>query len=205
MFNITNHDVDCGGAKTTLTDDGRLNINVEKPEKMSASVSPRWRRPAYKARNTKAQSQECHAPPSLNILIQVVGSRGDIQPFVALGLALARAGHRIRIATHDTFKEFVETHGLEFFNIGGDPKRLMAYMVKNPGLLPSMSSLRNGDIQQNRADIREILDGCWRACFQSTDENSKPFFAHAIIANPPSFAHIHCAEKLGVPLHLMFT
>jgi hypothetical protein len=33
----------------------------------------------------------------------------------------------------------------------------------------------------------------------------RPFVAHAIIANPPSFAHIHCAEKLGIPLHLMFT
>ena len=34
---------------------------------------------------------------------------------------------------------------------------------------------------------------------------AKPFVAHAIIANPPSFAHIHCAEKLGIPLHIMFT
>ncbi len=33
----------------------------------------------------------------------------------------------------------------------------------------------------------------------------KPFVADAIIANPPSFAHIHCAERLGIPLHLMFT
>lgn len=33
----------------------------------------------------------------------------------------------------------------------------------------------------------------------------RPFVADAIIANPPCFAHVHCAEKLGVPLHLMFT
>lgn len=33
----------------------------------------------------------------------------------------------------------------------------------------------------------------------------QPFVADAIIANPPSFAHVHCAERLGVPLHLMFT
>lgn len=175
------------------------------PEKIAISVSSRWRFPVYKARKTKENDQECPNPPRLSILIQVVGSRGDIQPFVALGLALARAGHHIRIATHEVFKEFVESHGLEFFSIGGDPKRLMAYMVKNPGLLPGMNSLRNGDVQQNRADIREILNGCWRSCFESTDEGSKPFFANAIIANPPSFAHIHCAEKLGIPLHLMFT
>lgn len=37
------------------------------------------------------------------------------------------------------------------------------------------------------------------------DEPILPFIADAIIANPPCFAHVHCAEKLGVPLHLMFT
>lgn len=33
----------------------------------------------------------------------------------------------------------------------------------------------------------------------------RPFVANAIIANPPSFTHIHCAQKLGISLHLMFT
>ena len=27
----------------------------------------------------------------------------------------------------------------------------------------------------------------------------------AIISNPPTYGHIHCAEKLGVPLHMFFT
>jgi hypothetical protein len=36
-------------------------------------------------------------------------------------------------------------------------------------------------------------------------EHEKPFVADAIIANPPSFAHIHVAEKLGIPVHMMFT
>ncbi len=39
----------------------------------------------------------------------------------------------------------------------------------------------------------------------SDNRAAKPFVADAIIANPPSFAHIHCAERLGIPLHLMFT
>ncbi|CAF4910244.1 unnamed protein product, partial [Rotaria sp. Silwood2] len=37
------------------------------------------------------------------------------------------------------------------------------------------------------------------------DETNAPFIAEAIIANPPSFGHIHCAEKLQIPLHIMFT
>jgi hypothetical protein len=61
---------------------------------------------------------------------------------------IQRNGHRVRIATHDTFKSFVleqkqvlkgwkDREGrsledkLEFFGVGGDPKELMAYMVKS--------------------------------------------------------------------------
>ncbi|KAJ5496979.1 UDP-glucose sterol transferase [Penicillium fimorum] len=156
-------------------------------------------------------------PPRLNIVIQIVGSRGDVQPFVALGLELQKFGHRVRIATHSPFRKFVEDSGIEFFNIGGDPKEMMAYMVKNPGLLPHMKSMHEGDVENNRKAIREILHGCWLSCIAGdrkldiTDEGREafsrpePFVANAIIANPPSFAHIHCAERLGVPLHMMFT
>ena len=62
----------------------------------------------------------------LNIVIQVVGSRGDVQPFVALGNELQRHGHRVRLATHAVFEQFVRKAGLEFYSIGGDPTQLMA-------------------------------------------------------------------------------
>ena len=64
--------------------------------------------------------------PPLNIVVQVVGSRGDVQPFIALGKALQRYGHRVRLATHDVFAEFVQKSGLEFYPIGGDPEELMS-------------------------------------------------------------------------------
>ena len=96
-------------------------------------------------------------------------------------------------------------------------------MVKNPGLMPGVDSLKNGDVGQRRRDMYQIVKGCWRSCIETgdgMDENdpdyylaaknipeslTRPFVANAIIANPPSFAHVHCAERLGVPLHLMFT
>jgi UDP:flavonoid glycosyltransferase YjiC (YdhE family) len=56
---------------------------------------------------------------------------GDVQPYVALGQQLVKDGHRVRIATHETFKDFVTGAGLEFFSIGGDPQDLMSYMVKS--------------------------------------------------------------------------
>jgi UDP:flavonoid glycosyltransferase YjiC (YdhE family) len=141
----------------------------------------------------------------MNVVIQVVGSRGDVQPFIALGMELQRYGHRVRLATHDVFESFVQESGVDFYPIGGDPKELMAYMVKNPGLIPSMKSLREGDIQRKRTMILQLLQGCWRACIDNDPHTEKPFVADAIIANPPSFAHVHCAQALGIPLHLMFT
>jgi sterol 3beta-glucosyltransferase len=115
----------------------------------------------------------------------------------------------------------VHESNLEFFPIGADPSDLMAvslssmgfishahvkqYMVKNPGIIPKFSTIKAGDIGKKRAMIAEILEGCWKSCLEPDPDTGVPFIAEAIIANPPSFAHIHCAEALGVPLHMMFT
>lgn len=143
-----------------------------------------------------------------------------MQPFVSLGLVLKGFGHRVRLATHPIFKSFIEENGLEFFSIGGDPAELMAFMVKNPGLIPSMNKIGRNEVQKRRKDLREMLRGCWRSCIEAGDgipdvqvlegnpkmqRDPKPFVADVIIANPPTFSHLHCAEKLGIPLHLMFT
>lgn len=106
----------------------------------------------------------------------------------------------------------------------------MAFMVKNPGLMPGFDALKSGEVSKRRRGIEQILMGCWRSCIESGDGTGpppkpharyaplsgssqdvagnpaeRPFVADAIIANPPSFAHIHIAEKLGIPLHMMFT
>lgn len=156
--------------------------------------------------------------PPLNIVIMVIGSRGDAQPFLKIGKVLKEQyGHRVRIATHPAFREFVEQDsGLEFFSVGGDPSELMSFMVKNPGLIPSLESVRAGDIGRRREAMAEMFSGFWRACINATDDEKDvrnvrmmgekvPFVADAIIANPASFAHVHCAEALGIPLILSFT
>ncbi|PHH70560.1 hypothetical protein CDD83_5408 [Cordyceps sp. RAO-2017] len=114
-------------------------------------------------------------------------------------------GHRVRVATHPAFGDFVERDsGLEFFSVGGDPAELMAFMVRNPGMLPSLETVRAGELGRRREAMARMFDGFWRACVRASD-GGEPFVADVIIANPPSFAHVHCAEALGVPLHLVFT
>ena len=178
-------------------------------------------RPTFETRLSAlsaATSVETAPIPRLNIVIMVIGSRGDIQPFLKIGKVLQEEhGHRVRIASHPAFKNFVEQDtDLEFFSVGGDPAELMAFMVKNPGLVPSVSTVRAGEIGRRRDAFVEMFQGFWRACINATDdegdasnlrmmENNRPFVADAIIANPSCLAHVHCAERLGVPLHLMFT
>ena len=227
-------------------DDGRVDIHINqksrrlsdllapalKPQTRQSQIDPVLDQPPSDASLAISGVSAGKGPPPLSIVVHVVGSRGDVQPFIALGKVLKDTyGHRVRLATHSTFRAFVEENGLEFFSIGGDPAELMAFMVRNPGLMPGKDALRSGEISRRRKGMYEIMQGCWRSCFEAgdgtgpavTDDNVasdigfdrgssltgesllRPFIADVVIANPPSFAHIHCAEKLGIPLHLMFT
>jgi sterol 3beta-glucosyltransferase len=44
----------------------------------------------------------------LHFTFLTIGSRGDVQPYIALGKRLLEEGHRVRIATHGEFKEWIE-------------------------------------------------------------------------------------------------
>lgn len=78
-----------------------------------------------------------------------IGSRGDVQPYIALGLRLIKDGHKVVIITHswstitntltsDEFKKWIEGYGIEHRQAGGDPTALMKlsaeHKVKGPGL-----------------------------------------------------------------------
>ncbi|QRW00852.1 glycosyltransferase family 1 protein [Ceratobasidium sp. AG-Ba] len=185
-----------------VTPDGRIVISLDLKKKLP-DLPKDYANPV---REYAVDTQEWCTAPSMNVVIMIVGSRGDVQPFIALGKKLKEFGHTVRIATHDTFRSFVKKSGLRFFNIGGDPEELMSYMVRNPGLMPGFESLTNGDIGRKRKMAAEFLDGCWKACYEpDDDEDGQAFAADAIISNPPAFAHIHCAEALGIPLQLSFS
>jgi len=56
----------------------------------------------------------------MRILIIATGSRGDVQPYMALGKGLKTAGHVVRFVTHSDFRGLVSPHGLDFWPIAGD-------------------------------------------------------------------------------------
>ncbi|KAK4090318.1 CAZyme family GT1 [Purpureocillium lilacinum] len=210
--------------KGKVKKDGRLRITVQETANtgyLAKALGTATQRiaPPGKREPRRIPTPDSIAPqPRLNIVIMVIGSRGDIQPFLKIGKVLKEQyGHRIRVATHPAFRDLVEREtGLEFFSVGGDPSELMAFMVKNPGMIPSLQTVRAGEIGKRRDAMATMFEGFWRSCIHATDDekdkanlkligDKDPFVADCIIANPPSFAHMHCAEALGVPLHLVFT
>lgn len=215
-----------------VANDGRLNVKISETANtgylakalgsaLQGHLHPDAKKAKQDAEDMRRQFDENKRTlkiPRLNIVIMVIGSRGDVQPFLKIGQILQdKYGHRVRIATHPAFRKFVQDEiGLEFFSIGGDPSELMSFMVRNPGLIPSFETLTSGEVGRRREQMFEMFNGFWRACVNTTDDEKDtanlrllgsrhPFVADAIIANPVSFAHYHCAEKLGIPLHLVFT
>lgn len=69
--------------------------------------------------------------PSLHFMCLTIGSRGDVQPYIALGLGLKKEGHRVTIVTHDEYKPWIEGFGIEHRQAGGDPGALMKLSVEN--------------------------------------------------------------------------
>ncbi len=60
----------------------------------------------------------------MRIVIPVTGSRGDVQPYIALGKGFRQAGYTVRIVTHVDFGPSILEHGLEFAPIGGNSREL---------------------------------------------------------------------------------
>lgn len=124
------------------------------------------------------------------MLITIItgGSQGDVQPLVALGVGLSRAGHRVRFATHPLFRELVERHRLEFFSLGGnDPRDVVAAEqreARGGGRLRTLRRIFKRP-RPDEADLRPYYEACRDA--------------DAVVYSPLAGVAAHVAEKLGLP------
>jgi len=74
-------------------------------------------------------------------------------------------------------------------------------MVKNKGFLPANPS----EIPIQRKQIRDIIFSLLPACKDPDIDTGISFSADAIIANPAAYGHVHVAEALNIPIHIIFT
>ncbi|KAF9090862.1 Sterol 3-beta-glucosyltransferase [Mortierella sp. GBA35] len=122
----------------------------------------------------------------LRITCLTIGSRGDVQPYIAFCKRLMQDGHSCRIATHDEYKDWIESHGIEFGHVGGDPGELIELCVEN-GIF-TVSFIREA-LKRFRGWLDGLMETAWTAC-QDTD---------VLIESPSAMVGIHIAEALEIP------
>lgn len=129
----------------------------------------------------------------MRITINAFGSRGDVQPYVALGKGLKAAGHQVLLHTHRLFEELVLDHGLDLFPIELNPKEVL--------ISQTVADLGNNPLRVSRwiADnFRPVLDEVFRQTLAAAQG------ADLILNSTLSFAGYHVAEKLDIPAIAVF-
>ncbi|KAI1117731.1 glycosyltransferase family 1 protein [Nemania sp. NC0429] len=129
---------------------------------------------------------------SLKITCLTIGSRGDVQPYIALCKGLIAEGHKPRIATHVEFREWIEGHGIEFAPVDGDPGELLRICIENGTF--TLAFLREAS-----ANFRGWLDGLLASAFAACQGSD------LLIESPSAMAGIHIAEALNIPYFRAFT
>src|SRR5690606_16042775 len=74
------------------------------------------------------QPSPLHVPPperAVRIAIHTLGTRGDVQPYLALALGLKAEGHEVLIAAPTQFEAFIGTRGIGFAHLPGEYLDLM--------------------------------------------------------------------------------
>lgn len=99
----------------------------------------------------------------MQITMLTYGSRGDVQPFLALALGLRKAGHTVRLAAPERFDNFISRHGIEFSKLTGDPEVISA-RLSNAGTNPlkmvrAISDYVNAIAPQVVRDAKAALAG----------------------------------------------
>jgi sterol 3beta-glucosyltransferase len=128
----------------------------------------------------------------MRICFLTLGTRGDVQPYLALARELVRRGHSAIISTGESFRQFIEAHGVEYARVELD---LMA-MLKTP----EGSAVFHGGIRHFRRAMkytknvfnpafRKSLDDFWR-CAQGAD---------VIVYHPKVTAAVDMAQALDIP------
>ncbi|CAI7647446.1 unnamed protein product [Penicillium bialowiezense] len=128
----------------------------------------------------------------LRITCLTIGSRGDVQPYIALCKGLIAEGHIPKIATHAEFEPWIRKHGIDFAPVDGDPAELMRICVEN-GMF-TFSFLKEAS-SKFRGWIDDLLSSAWKSC-QGSD---------LLIESPSAMAGIHIAEALRIPYFRGFT
>jgi UDP:flavonoid glycosyltransferase YjiC (YdhE family) len=125
----------------------------------------------------------------MRITINSFGTRGDVQPYIALGQGLAARGHQVRLLSHDIFESFVRQHGLDFHPVAINPRQVL--------LEHDFAEFGRSMVRFTRF-LRESYHLLLDELFRVTDEAAEG--ADLLINSAFSLAGYHAAQKRGLPV-----
>lgn len=124
----------------------------------------------------------------MHALLIPIGSHGDVHPFVGIGMALRRRGHRVTIVTNGHFAPLVERAGLDFVELGTDEDFQRA--INDPDLWHPMKGLRKV--------VEYAMLGAMRPVYEIIKARHVPGET-VVAAQITAFGARLAQEKLGVP------
>lgn len=134
----------------------------------------------------------------MKITIIALGTRGDVQPYVALGLGLKAAGHEVTLASLDLFEDFVTDYGLEFASLGSVSNKFKQGSTKERKRSTTPFHGLFGRVRFWRllcSSLEASMVNTWNIC-QGTE---------AIIYSRLNLTAYHVAESLKVPVIAAYT
>ena len=127
----------------------------------------------------------------MKLTLLTTGSRGDTQPYVALGRALQSAGFQVRLAASESFADFVSSHGLEFFPVRGDVRQFTQTAAAAQALEADNPLKFFRSLQQ--PELMELMAGM-QADFWAASQG-----ADALLYHPGAASGYFMAQRLGIP------
>src|SRR5262245_40951114 len=102
----------------------------------------------------------------MRIDILAIGSQGDVQPYVALGVGLQMVGYRVRVITLGGFDELVRGRGLDHLPIGDSPQDIANTAAGRDWIQrrSSVAGFVRGFVRVADSLIEDGIASCWPAC-----------------------------------------
>jgi sterol 3beta-glucosyltransferase len=126
----------------------------------------------------------------VKVLITTFGTRGDVQPYIALGQGLNQSGHQAAICTSEGYRPSVEERGIRYMHMDNELLRLTkAVLAETKGMGETIGLTR-----QMGPAMRRSMDDEWEA--------ARAFEPDVIIYHPKCLGSLHVAEKLNIPAML---
>jgi vancomycin aglycone glucosyltransferase len=138
----------------------------------------------------------------MRFLLSTIGSRGDVQPLVALGLQLRALGQEVRLCVPPDFRDWIEGLGLPVTPIGPEVRKATA---RSPAATPGPPSpeqrrqLAEGTVATQFQTIAAAAEGCDMILGATALQIAAPSVAE-VLAIPYVFA-AYCPTVLPSPHH----